>query len=162
MSTLYVDQILPKNNANIALDLAGATPAPGSVIQVVQSKYSTQTGISSGSFTATGLNATITPKFASSKILVTSMISLQGSGSGGVGFAIYRGGVQVFADPNAYNGAYYVYANNWRTKVPLEFLDSPATTSAINYSIQMNAYSITGYLSTEGSMSTITLMEIAQ
>lgn len=167
MSRLVVDQL--QGNAatgnKITIPAAHQLIAPntymtGHVLQVVQFSTTTQTSTSSTSFVATPLTATITPKSTASKILITTNMSIQGSGSGGVGFAIYRGATSIYADPNMYNGAYFVYANNWRLKVPLQHLDSPSTTSPTTYTIYMGAYGITGYLSTEGAPSNITLMEI--
>jgi hypothetical protein len=42
----------------------------GSVLQVVNAAYSTQVSNSSGTYVDTGLTATITPRFSTSKILV--------------------------------------------------------------------------------------------
>ena len=49
---------------------AWTTPAGGKVLQVVQATTSTETTVSTTSYTDTGLSATITPTSASSKILV--------------------------------------------------------------------------------------------
>lgn len=162
MSRLVVDT-LQGNSATgnkIVVPSGHSLIAPGHTLQVVQTTTASQVAISSSNETNTGFSATITPKSTSSKVLVTCMLSIQGSGSGGVGFAIYRNGTRIFFDPNSYNGAYFVYANNWRVKVPLEILDSPNNASAVTYSIYMSTYGITGYLSTEGSTSVITLTEI--
>ena len=63
MSILKVDTINEKTSGN-------GVAIPGHVIQVVSNTYATETASGSSSYTDTGLAATITPKFATSKILV--------------------------------------------------------------------------------------------
>ena len=70
--------LAPTDGANATLTLPTGTgtvvttanPISGSVIQVVQGTYSTETSYSTSTLTDSGLTATITPKFATSKILV--------------------------------------------------------------------------------------------
>jgi len=70
MSTLFVDTLEP--NQNTAIDVAaGKLKAVGSVVQVQNSTMAgASTSATVSSFTDTGLSVNITPKFATSKILV--------------------------------------------------------------------------------------------
>jgi hypothetical protein len=145
---------------------SSALPA-GSVIQVVQSTYSTNTSTSSSSFSDTGLTATITPKFATSKILVmvnqNGLYKDQGGAAAGGALRLLRNGSQILY----MNGR---YAGDSGTSFALSigsassaYLDSPATTSATTYKTQFLSESGTSavYVQAYGSASSITLMEIA-
>ena len=70
MSTLFVDTLEP--NQNTAIDVAaGKLKAVGSVVQMQNSTMAGATAATTcSSFTDTGLSVNITPKFATSKILV--------------------------------------------------------------------------------------------
>jgi hypothetical protein len=57
-------------NLSNATSLAYAALPTGSVLQVVNATYATQVSNSTSTYADTGLTATITPKFATSKILV--------------------------------------------------------------------------------------------
>jgi len=89
MSKIYVDEILPKDNAKItAADLQ--LPA-GSVIQVQQVVLTSDVLTSSGSYVDSGLAITFTPHYTTSKLLVSvvcpNTIVL---GSGSLGATVQR------------------------------------------------------------------------
>ena len=63
MSTLFVDNLKPNLNTGINI--------PGHIIQVVQNTSTTQFSQGGTSFTNTNLDATITPKYQNSKILIS-------------------------------------------------------------------------------------------
>ena len=128
----------------------GAVSRSGGILQVV-STTKTDTfsaSIASGAFTSniTGLEATITPRSTSSKILV--QISVDGAGSGNYGIAVLQlqrdGSAVGVGDQvgsrqqltaqfvNIFNNSSDV-ANANKT-----FLDSPNTTSSITYGIKMH------------------------
>ena len=137
--------------------------ATGAVLQVVHGTTSTQIDTTSSSYVDIGLTATITPSSTSSKILAIyspsiyhrvdgSTITLQlvrGSTSIAVhGYALYASGALVIAH------------------VAATHLDSPSTTSATTYKIQMKTIQSQSVSANydDGSgdtHSTITLMEIA-
>ena len=80
----------------------GAKQGAGSVIQVVQSSTQTRTVINQGTtFMDTGLSATITPQFSSSKILIHAYHSVTfsnfaGNGdTGGWGIRLLRGSTVI-------------------------------------------------------------------
>lgn len=157
----------------MALILSGDTGVPasgmpaGSVIQTVNATYSTQTSTTSSSFVDTGLTATITPQFANSKILIiASQNGLQKSSADiRVQLQLVRNGSNIvyFESEIMFTGG----AASQNASSSLNYLDSPATTSAVTYKtqIRIGAGSGTIYWNTIASVvctSTITLMEIKQ
>jgi hypothetical protein len=154
-----------------------AAPAGGGkVLQVVYGNYSTSTLIASTTFTDTGLNLSITPTSATSKVYIfaTQLVRIGRSSNENIAaFKILRGATTVFnTDTGSSTGGYtgfggggagltsYVGVN----QVPLQYLDSPATTSSTNYKIQLRlittANSADAYAQYESGNSSICLMEI--
>jgi hypothetical protein len=134
----------------------------GVVLQVVNATYGTQTSSSSASFADTGLTATITPKFTTSKILVIVDQSCSNGGSSdGIQVNLLRASTVLTNMGVRISGT---GANNINIgSASVTYLDSPATTSATTYKTQFNnvAASSTVYVQIYSSVSTITLMEIA-
>jgi hypothetical protein len=141
----------------------GAMPA-GSVLQIVQ--YSTETAVSttSSSFTdVTNFTATITPKFSTSKILVLTTLNgiyHTAVANQAASFRMLRGASQIAVTLNV---SYSNTSIDWQSSSTcLNYLDSPATTSATTYKLQW--YSRLGntvQLSGTQDTSTLILMEIA-
>ena len=139
----------------------------GSVLQVVQGTTSTNVTTTGTSFVDTGLTGTITPKFSTSKILVlvSNPVNFGGGADTGSAFQIVRGSTAISTTGAT---ALYIYATTGGTLynssfVNMSFLDSPSTTSATVYKLQM-ASRTSGQITsaqTGSSPSTITLMEIA-
>ena len=166
-SELRVDKIIPTDGVP-----AGGG---GGIIQVVHA--STQTGQSQGfstnAFVDTGLSASITPKFSTSKILVTGYLSyyvyLSGVGSAEWNFAVCDGSNNILdstsADAQGYRfNEYYVLGG----KHPINFLHSPSTTSSFTYKMRMNAKSanqsgnvVCQRNGTANNISRLTLMEVS-
>ena len=155
-------QTLPAADGTI---LTTGSPQSGSVIQVVNASTTTTVTSTSTSYSDTTLTATITPKFASSKILV--LVNQQGilpTAAGlGASLAILRGSTNIcqFALYQSYiaSGA----TTGAMTGAGANFLDSPATTSPVTYKTQV-ASTVSGSqvaVQNNGDRSTITLMEIA-
>jgi hypothetical protein len=151
---------------------AWTTPAGGKVLQVVQATTSTETTVSTTSYTDTGLSATITPTSASSKILVLTCQAARASGSGieetGLVIRLVRGSTAIFNDSNS-NMNLRLQINNITATMGItsylnyNYLDSPATTSATTYKTQGAARtnSMDAVFQTGSTMaSTIILMEI--
>jgi hypothetical protein len=143
-----------------------SSPQTGSVLQVVNATYSTLASSTSSTYADTGLSASITPKFSTSKILV--MIGAAGcskqTGNTGVGLRILRGSTTIL---NFEGGICYSGNSNYLSaSASTSYLDSPATTSATTYKLQFNSISnvsIAYVNDGNGNQnSTITLMEIAQ
>jgi hypothetical protein len=133
----------------------------GSVLQVVQGTYSTNALNSTGSLTDSGLTATITPKFASSKILVFANQAgvVPQTALSGVTLTLLRNSTSIhgFALYLSYSTADLI------TNASTAYLDSPATTSATTYKTQYcrTTGSGTVIVQANGATSTIILMEIA-
>jgi hypothetical protein len=152
------------------LDLSGKTvtlPAGvgGKILQVVQGLHTTQFTTTSGTYVdVTGFNATITPTSASSKILVmVTALSGHNAAAQAVGIRLLRDSTEItlLSSSGGYlAGATFLNEIGFGTN----YLDSPATTSAVTYKIQMLS-SVAGntvYMSSGSTtQSTITLMEIA-
>jgi hypothetical protein len=151
----------------------------GSVIQVVNGSLTTAVTTTSASYVDTGLTASITPKFASSKILV--IVNLNCLSDTGGGIAIYnllRGSTTVIAATTSGDTATYAgWMGNGGFATPratsgasIQFLDNPTTTSSTTYKVQFRNNSGADTISVNrwglnndsSAVSTITLMEIAQ
>jgi hypothetical protein len=132
----------------------------GTVLQVVQGTYSTQTCTSSTSYVTTGLAASITPSSSSNKILVTLTQSIRLTPGQYVQLALYRGGTNI-AEP--YLGFGYIENTQTQTMThAFNYLDSPATISSTTYTSYMSITAggtVTAQV--DGKIGTITLMEIA-
>jgi len=165
---------------------AGALIAPGHIIQVVSTtKTDTFSASITGGSTAsvTGLSATITPSSTSSKILI--MVSLNGArndggtGEADVAFQISRDGTSVGSGDAAGSRPGVVSmldldpaSNASRGQIYGQYLDSPASTSALTYQVEYYARATDTYYVNRSpvdsdnivharSQSTITLMEVA-
>jgi len=136
----------------------------GSVIQVVNATTNTSTTNSTNAAADTTLTATITPKFATSKILVIVQqngVSKQNS-STSVFLSLLRNGSSVINPWGNYVSDNGTSATN-PTGVGVNYLDSPASTSALTYKTQFWSSANTALAQVQygGTTSFITLMEIA-
>jgi hypothetical protein len=129
----------------------------GSVLQVVQSTYAVSTTISTGTATSTGLTATITPTFSTSKILV--LITDQIRTTSGYGqFYVYRNSTNIYTVWASFN--YSSNSGAYSGTLATNYLDSPATTSSTSYTLYFsNVSGITAQI--DGTVATMTLLEIA-
>jgi len=140
---------------NSVTDLAGDTPSippyAGQILQVVQVTKTDVFSTASTSFTnVTGLTATITPRATASKILVIAQLTI-GSNATDDSAALWRldgGNSSAFiGDASGSNrvrgvGSIYNATGNIRTDTlaiqsTMVYLDSPATTSATTYAVQV-------------------------
>jgi hypothetical protein len=159
--------IILSGDNGVTFPNATVQASAGSVLQVVNAAYSTSVTTSSTSFVDTGLTATITPKFSTSKILVIAQVQgFQniGAPSGGLAYQIVRGATAIFTQTNY---GQYIAAGGTSASLILTntftYLDSPTTTSATAYKVQFfvsNAL-YAGTAQYSGNPSVITLMEIA-
>ena len=141
-STLTVDNIVVATTAeNVKL------PA-GSVLQTTTSfSHGTYVSTASGSMVASGLIASITPKYNNSIIMIyfsASFTSLDNNATGGSAFKFYKSvgggsyGVVTSMVSSAQSGflEYSSDAGNYNHSIGTMMVsDSPATTSAINYQL---------------------------
>jgi hypothetical protein len=147
---------------------ASANMPAGSVLQVVNYTLTTGGSSNSSTYQDTGLTATITPTKSTSKILILIDMTSVGkdtSASAYIQFNALRNGssflpVATWENIGAYNNPNT--GNNFIGGTGLNYLDSPATTSALTYKVQAKSAqnNATVYWSYQ-SASTITLMEIA-
>tara|TARA_A100001035_G_scaffold112162_1_gene87932 strand:+ start:122 stop:643 length:522 start_codon:yes stop_codon:yes gene_type:complete len=170
-SELRVDRIIP--TAGIP------TGGGGSIIQVVSTTKTDTFSTSSSSFTdITGLSASITPKFSTSKILVLTHVTGNGNGSTRVNFRLMRDSTAIcIGDTNGsrcrtFGGIFAPNNDNTTETVSAVHLDSPATSSAVTYKVQVtnqsgNAVyvnrsdSYTEHSTHNSGTSSITVMEIS-
>ena len=152
-SELRVDKIIPATGV--------PTGGGGGIIQIQQTvKTDTWAGDSANNYPAfeevTGLNVSITPKFSSSKLLVTASVNFstaywQGFGQlwRGIGGAT-RSVLNAATGDAAGSRPRYTFTNlqyqgavgaNNQYHGSVNFLDSPNTTSAVSYSIALRGYS---------------------
>lgn len=150
--------------------LTTTSPKAGNVIQVVQVSYSTLTSTTSGTFTDSGLTASITPTSSSSQILVLVnqqiRVNKSGAADTGYGFRLVRGSTTIFTRDDSATAQYYTTqagtSADLRFPNTIIYLDSPATTSSTVYKTQINSFNTSTVAAQHGSQpSTITLMEIA-
>lgn len=154
-----------------AADLAAGVPArsnlpAGTVLQVVSATITNTISTSSTSFSDTGLSATITPISTSSKILVLCQANgiYNASGLNGTALQLVRNttAILMFECLAGYMSTTEKSVGGSSTS----YLDSPATTSATTYKLQIaSSHGGTVYFNATGasrnSAASITLMEIA-
>ena len=169
--SLVQDGVVTAADLSSTLDLTGKTvtlPAGvgGKVLQVVHEIITTEFIFNSSTYQdATNFNASITPTNSNSTVLVMADVSYLldnfNTGDTEIGFRIMRGATSVFEGKIAAG-----YAGLIITSCPIKYEDSPATTSATTYKLQVKASSTynNSRINHQGSYpakSTLTLMEIA-
>ena len=168
-SQLRVDKILPVDGA--------PTNGGGGIIQVIQTikkdQFETSTTVGSGYADITGLSATITPKFSTSKIMVEA--NIYNSNNNAVNFfRVLRGSTFIEqpsgtsssgANWNAHGFSYFDH--QFQDTCVIKILDSPATTSATTYKIQTactsNVVTINQFFNTSNyfGITTLQLYEVS-
>ena len=145
----------------------------GSVLQVVSTVKSDTYSSTSTTFTdVTGLSVTITPTNKTSKILILVASNYGASGGSQIGmFNLVRNSTNIAVPDNTaltYSASVAPYNQNLDNQVPwsINYLDSPATTSATTYKIQGKVAGGTAFVNRRNSadmntVSTIIAMEIA-
>ena len=161
---------------------ASAMPA-GSVLQVVQTvKGDTYSQTSTTFTTIPGLSASITPSSATSQILVTVEVAYSGVPNAYIAFKLQRNGSDILVPTETgtgiecSGGGVINSSGNEQYSIHKEVfskLDSPNTTSATTYSVQLSPMRTSSQLAWINrseqlgddnqfrTVSTITLMEIA-
>ena len=136
-SQLRVDKILPVDGAPAS--------GGGGIIQVVQTVKTDTFSTTSTSFTdITGYSVSITPKFDSSKIIVsgTLVVGYGVATAYAMYFRLMRGstpicvGDSVGSRTQASFGTQGLANTDTTISFPFQFLDSPNTTSATTYKVQ--------------------------
>ena len=141
--------------------LKWATVSGGKILQVAQGSTTAAASNTTTTLADTGITATITPTLATSTILLMLTMDLGYVTSGlnrGANIAFFRGVTNIKSIASAM----------WRAgsledgSVAMNWIDSPATTSATTYKVQFALASSTGtaYINANGAVSTLTLIEI--
>ena len=179
--------LLMGGNTIISGNKIASTGMPvGSVLQVISTtKNDTFTTTSTSPVDVTGFSATITPISATSKILVSVSIAFGGDDDLYPYVLLLRNGTSIGTGTSATGNRINVFMGGYFTSIASmtfrmhqfsnNFLDSPATTSALTYKIQLaNPYQVvssTAFINRQDNQSdntfvqyptsSITLMEIA-
>ena len=153
-SELRVDKIVPTDGV--------PTGGGGGIIQVKQSLYNSYVTKNNSSFEAvSGFTVAMTPKFNTSKILITLNLLLEIRSASIVAIELTRGGSSIFTNEGGLranesaNGGYITFS----------YLDSPASTSALTYGVQTRSsngdYTFNNYIGGGPANSFMTLMEVS-
>lgn len=164
---MAISKITP---TSLAAGAARANFGAGAVLQVLQSVTSTTTSSTSTSYAdASNLSVTITPTSPTSKFLILCDLAtfIQADNSTGLGIRLMRDSTAI------YTNDYFAF-NNVNANVGLykhesyNYLDSPATASAITYKVQLKrtssagtSYAVAINASSSNNISSITVLEIA-
>ena len=173
-SELRVDKIIPTTGV--------PTGGGGGIVQVVQASTDTSVAVNTQTYTDTGLSATITPRFSTSKIIVITNHQVYAVSDGNndfyFGIRILRDSTTIYTPVKDGSGPFdfgmQAYGASttrvWYDRcITPQILDSPNTTSAVTYKTQCRTYSSTHnatvnfqYNGSGGDGSSfITLMEIS-
>ena len=142
---------------------AAKLPA-GSVLQVQYMTRNTHVASTSTSFSDTGITVNITPSSTSSKVMILTTIggcSKAAAGNPYLRLQIVTGGgaTHKFEGEGGYNASGGVQSFG---SCAGQYLDSPSSTSAVNYKIQMStAGGGSSSIMNSSAYSSITVMEIA-
>jgi hypothetical protein len=145
------------------LGLKWAAPAGGGkVLQVVQGTTSTLSTSTSSSYQDSNLSVSITPASASNKVLiiVSQPIAKSSSSSNtALKWRLMRGSTEIFVVGD--NLLQTSNTTELNMVLPLNYLDTPATTSAITYKTQIaSANSTSSVKAQDSASSTIIALEI--
>jgi len=161
-------------NGDITGLVAGALPSTvigaGAVLQVLSTTTTTLVTNSTGTYSSTGLSLNITPTSATSKILIKAWCPIRygtNNGGGNVGIRINRASGTVLMSNNLINNVNAIIDISY--PITLSYLDSPATTSSTNYTIEFALVNSSGVYTNPTvnwnsgltQTSTLILMEIA-
>lgn len=161
-SELRVDKIIPVDGV--------PSGGGGGIIQVVTATRGSQSVTTSSSFVSTGLQATITPKFSTSKILIQCSGPMTGFAGGADDhnsgcLKVYRGGSGGVSVESENRGLSMQYGSHSQySDVHILFIDSPNTTSATIYTVMMKRTSGTttySFIRDGQQTASLVLMEIS-
>ena len=163
-ATLHTNRILPVGGA--------PSGGGGGIIQVKQTVDNTTETITDTNYNDAGsLSVSITPKFSSSKILImatTNVQTFRNNQETTGGLRLLRDSTEIIEYPYAFvlecgtstNGRIFYNTNHSAT-----YLDSPNTTSAVTYKVQLKVYGTSNNnrlsYNQNSSKSTILVMEVS-
>ena len=156
-----------------------AAPSGGKILQVVQTVKNDVFSSASASFVdVTGMSVAITPSSSSNKVLIITNFSTSHSAANSLGVKLVRDTTDIFIADDS-DGGLRKYVTSWRygggaaraVTQSFQYVDSPSTTSATTYKLQIWATGGTAYLNRMGvdsnnttygrSASSIIAMEVA-
>ena len=172
----------PTTASNFTLNVPARTgtallnTTPGTVIQVASTTKTDTFSTTSTSYTdVTGMSVTLTPSSSSSRFLIQVVANISNSAAEATEIQLVRDSTAICIGDAAGSriraSASNMFTSSNMSSACVNFLDSPATASAVTYKIQMRITSGTAYLNRSGAdgdntshmrtASTITVMEIA-
>jgi len=164
MSILKVDTINEKTSGN-------GVAIPGHVIQVVSDAHTSSSRLlttTSTTFTASGLNVSITPKFNTSKIMIVISSAANNNdvtnGDQAI-YSLYRDSTNLGHNTNGFGSIRGTSGTAVRGSIHISYMDSPATTSEVSYGLYARTSNSRTNIELAGSSGTrhsIIAMEIAQ
>ena len=164
MSILKVDTINEKTSGN-------GVHIPGHVIQAVSDAHTSSSRLfttTSTTFTGTGLNVSITPKFSTSKIMIVISSSANNNdvtNGDQVYYSLYRDSTNLGHNSYGFGSIRATPSTAVRGSLHISYMDSPATTSAVSYELYARTSNSRTNIEIAGSSGTrhsIIAMEIAQ
>ena len=134
----------------------------GSVLQVLIVEDSSVMSVSATTYVDTNMSLSITPSSTSSKILCLWNVQAKCStAQSGFGTQLVRGSTNIWTSGTNYN-IYCGTHTDSRVSGDFKYLDSPSTTSAITYKVQVQPHNnITINFNEGGNKTQLVLMEIA-
>ncbi len=162
----------------ITTRMADAAMSAGSIVQIVQTVVSTHSfsTTSTSKTDISGMSVAITPSSANNKVLISTNLNYGGTHYSYYGFLL-RGSTELAIPSSGYNPCSFAICSlttsgsNWELHDrDFMYLDSPSTTSATTYKLQIQCQSGgTWYLNRTGRngstdcvcSSSITAMEVA-
>ena len=179
MSKIEVDAIEPQSGTSLTLGASGDTitiPSGatltnsgtatgfGKVLQVVTVSTTTSYTTTSSSYVAAaGMEVSITPSSATSKVLIfVNMNFEEGVAGSGAYATIYRNNTtNLEANGFVYHGSRSGASYKFSSQEPMHFLDTPNTTSATTYTVYFSRdTSGTATVNFNNARGVITAMEI--
>jgi len=133
----------------------------GSVLQVLIVEDSSVMSVSATTYVDTNMSLSITPSSTSSKILcLWNVQARMQTAQSGFGTQLVRGSTNIWTSGTNYN-IYCGSATDSRVLSDFKYLDSPSTTSAITYKVQVQPHNnITINFNEGGNKAQLVLMEI--
>ena len=160
--------IITLNNNSLSSVTSLPAGVGGKVLQVVSFSTTSQISTTSTSFVNSNLTASIIPTNTSNKILinVTASTYAQSLATYAARFSVFRGDASGTNLGNANTGFLNVYngaGSGFQGFGGASYLDSPNTTSSVTYTYcaKSEGNNSAAIVPTDGTVGTITLMEIA-
>lgn len=116
----------------------------GNILQVVQSTKTDTASFTSTTYASSGLSVTITPSSSSNKILCMAQVNMSWDNAAAKGaMSLFRDSTKIhFGDARGSrsrdSNAFYLGIDSYTPiAFPIVFMDSPSTTSAVVYTVQI-------------------------